>query len=85
MSMSHGEARAMRIRDALGAHLQADAYRDTFPDSAVDAAYLRKQETWWRLKARQWLSDGDAFACLEAAKVRAIGETPELASAKFVK
>lgn len=74
MGMSSGEARLLRIKEALGAHLQADAYRDTFPDDAADAAYLRKQETYWRLKARQWLLDADARECLDRAKARAMDE-----------
>ncbi len=41
-----------RLRRALGCHIQADAYRETFPDSVVDAQGLRKSETWWRLMAR---------------------------------
>jgi hypothetical protein len=74
MSFSKGEARALRIRDALGAHIQADAYRDSFPDNEADAAYNRKQETWWRLKARQWLCGADGRDCADAAKRRAIAE-----------
>ena len=61
-----------RLREALGAHIQADAYRDTFPDDDEDAAYLRKQETWWRLAARNWLSDSLADECAFAAKKRAL-------------
>ena len=74
MSMSSGEARILRIKEALGAHLQADAYRDTFPDNEADAAYLRKQETYWRLKARQWLSSADERECLDRAKDRVASE-----------
>lgn len=79
MGMTRGEARLIAIKDALGAHLQADAYRDAFPYDDEDAAYLRKQETWWRLKARQWLSDAEASECLSRAKARAIDEdTPRV-------
>lgn len=46
----------LALKTALGAHLRADAYRDTFPDDKQDADYLLRQETWWRLKARQWIS-----------------------------
>jgi hypothetical protein len=70
MSMSCGEARRLRIEAALGAHLIADSYRDTFPDSSEDAKYLRKQETFWRLKARQWLTDSDEDRCHQKAKER---------------
>lgn len=65
----------MRLRQALGAHIQADAYRDTFPDDAKDAAYLRKQETFWRLTARGWLEGDDSDICAQAAKQRAINES----------
>lgn len=41
-----------QLRRALGCHMQADAYRETLPDSEEDAAGLRKSETWWRLMAR---------------------------------
>ena len=74
MGMSRGEARDLRIKEALGAHLQADAYRDEWPDNAEDAAYLRKQETYWRLKARQWLLGDEASECLQRAKDRAANE-----------
>lgn len=66
----------MRIAEALGAHLIADAYRDTFPDNEQDAKYLRKQETFWRLTARAWLSDADAERCHAKAKER-MSESPE--------
>ena len=64
------------LRQAIGAHIQADAYRDTFPDSEDDAKYLRRQETWWRLKARQWLSEAESARCAAAAKYRAADEHP---------
>lgn len=65
----------LRLRQALGAHLQADAYRDTFPDNAEDAKQLRKSETMWRLTARGWLTEADESASLQAAKQRAINES----------
>jgi hypothetical protein len=57
------------LRRALGCHIQADSYRETFPDSAEDAAGLRKSETWWRLMARCAVSlDSElADACGRAA------------------
>lgn len=71
MGMTAGEARALSIKEALGAHLIADGYRDAFPDDAADAKHLRKQETYWRLKARQWLmSDADADDCVQRATKR---------------
>lgn len=71
MGMSSGEAASLRIKEALGAHIIADAYRDTFPDSDEDAAYLRKQETYWRLLARSWLVGSDESLCTQKAKYRA--------------
>mgnify|MGYP001271641747 CR=1 FL=1 len=70
MGMSAGEAQMLRIMEALGAHIIADSYRDTFPDDEQDAAYLRKQETFWRLTARAWLCDGDSEKCHTKAKQR---------------
>lgn len=64
------------LREALGAHIQADAYRDSMPDSDEDARFLRKQETWWRLTARSWLDEALASECAEAAKRRVIA-SPE--------
>ena len=58
----------------MGAHIQADAYRDTFPDGEEDAKYLRKQEAHWRLTAHAWLSEEAAWRCAEAAKKRAVAE-----------
>ena len=62
------EAQHRALMKAVGAHIQADAYRDTFPDDEKDAAFLRKQETWWRLTARSWLGDELANACAQKAK-----------------
>lgn len=76
MSMSKGEAQTLRIKEALGAHLIADGYRDAFPDDEHDAAYLRKQETFWRLTARAWLCDVDATLCRDKAKTR-MADSPE--------
>lgn len=76
MGMSRNEARDLRIAEALGAHLIADAYRDTFPDNEQDAKHLRKQETFWRLTARAWLLDADAERCHEKAKQR-MANSPE--------
>lgn len=64
----------LRLRQALGAHIQADAYRDDVPDNDQDAAHLRKQETWWRLTARGWLTEDDTRSCAADAKVRATDE-----------
>jgi hypothetical protein len=75
--MAAAEAQCMevlRLRQALGAHIQADAYRDDVPDNTHDAAYLRKQETWWRLTARGWLAEDDARVCARDAKDRAARE-----------
>lgn len=66
-----------RLRAALGAHIQADAYRDTFPDNEEDGKHLRKQETWWRLTARSWLSDFETNKCAEEAKAKASGKTEQ--------
>ena len=66
----------IRLRQALGAHMQADAYRDDFPDNEQDAKSLRKSETWWRLTARGWLVGDDDDRCLQLAKQRAIDENP---------
>lgn len=76
MSMSKGEAQSLRIMEALGAHIIADSYRDTYPDNEQDAAYLRKQETFWRLTARAWLCDTDTEKCHQKAKQR-MAESPE--------
>ena len=57
--------------EAFGAHVQADAYRDAMPDDAKDAAYLRKQETWWRLKAREWAGDAMSERAAQSANERA--------------
>lgn len=64
------------IKGALGAHIIADAYRDTFPDDAADAAQLRKQETYWRLMARSWLGDDLEEECHQVAKARALQPLP---------
>ena len=79
MSMTAGEARAISLKEALGAHIQADAYRDSFPDDDRDVEHNRKQETWWRLKARQWISNAVERECAERAKARAVGEKELLA------
>ena len=76
MGMLKGEAATITMRQALGAHIMADAYRDTFPDNDEDAAYLRKQETFLRLKARQWLSEAEAARCSALAKTRLADEPP---------
>lgn len=70
------QAEIARLRGAMGAHIQADAYRDAFPDDEQDAAYLRKQETWWRLTGRSWLDEDTASACARAAKER-VAASPE--------
>lgn len=76
MSMSRGEAQSLRIMEALGAHIIADSYRDTVPDDDHDAAYLRKQETFWRMTARAWLCDADSEKCHAKAKHR-MADSPE--------
>jgi hypothetical protein len=76
MSMGRGEAQSLRIKEALGAHIIADSYRDTVPDDEQDASYLRKQETFWRLTARAWLCDVDTTLCHDKAKTR-MADSPE--------
>ncbi len=85
MSMSKGEAAALRIKEALGAHIIADAYRDTFPDDDQDAKYLRKMETYWRLKAKSWLSVNDADLCHAKARDRALDEPEHKAMVERMK
>jgi hypothetical protein len=68
--LAERDAQLAAAMEALGAHIQADAYRATFPDNDADADYLRKQETWWRLIARQWLSPQISDDAAHAAKVR---------------
>ena len=68
--------RDVQIRAALGAHVEADAYRDSIPEDDQDAALLRQQETWWRLTARSWLDEDTASACARAAKER-VAASPE--------
>ncbi|WP_375453763.1 hypothetical protein [uncultured Methylobacterium sp.] len=46
------EAEVARLKAALGCHILADAYRESFPDNEQDAAHNRKSETWWRLMSR---------------------------------
>lgn len=57
-----------KLKIAYGCHVQADAYRDTFPDNEEDAKYLRKQETWWRLTARAKAGEALESECADAAK-----------------
>ena len=57
-----------RLRTIVGLHINADAYRDTFPDDDEDAKQLRESETWHRLQARSLLTDQDESNCEEAAK-----------------
>lgn len=85
MSMTANEAAALRIKEALGAHIMADAYRDTFPDDEQDEKYLRKQETYWRLKARQWMTTNDAELCHQKAKARAANEPEHRALVERIK
>jgi hypothetical protein len=67
----------MRLRAALGCHIQADAYRDSFPDDEQDAACNRKSETWWRLMARCVVPQDDPLH--EACSVAAMS-IPEVAA-----
>ncbi len=57
-----------RLRICVGLHVNADAYADTFPEDAEDAAQLRKSETWHRLSARSVLLERDKDVCNQAAK-----------------
>ena len=66
----------MQLREALGAHIQADAYRDSFPDDEEDARYLRKQEAFWRLAARSWIDERLSGECAQVAKERYV-QSPE--------
>ena len=66
---------AKMISAALGAHIQADAYRSTFPDNDADAQYLKKQETWWRLMAHQWLPSNLSSDCANVAKLK-VADSP---------
>ena len=75
------EAENARLREAVGAHIQADAYRDSFPDDDDDAAYLSKGETNWRLTARAWLDEATLDQCAQAAKKRVISELPNARAA----
>ena len=54
--------------EALGLHIMADAYADTFPDNAEDSKYLAKNETELRIRARNLLSDELTERCHKAAK-----------------
>lgn len=66
------EAANKRLREVLGAHLQADGCASEFPDNVEDEKHLKRQETHWRLIARSWLDDLDLYLeCCEAAKQRA--------------
>lgn len=70
LAMQVGELRAEvgRLRICVGLHVNADAYADTFPEDAEDAAQLRKSETWHRLSARSVLLERDKDVCNQAAK-----------------
>lgn len=61
-------AREHELMVALGYYLNADAYSDTFPDDAADAAQLWKDATRTRLTARALLSERDQFECGERMK-----------------
>jgi hypothetical protein len=68
--LAERDAQLAAAMEALGAHIQADAYRSSFPDNDADAEYLRKQETWWRLMARQWLLPQISEDAAHAAKIK---------------
>lgn len=60
------------LLQALGAHFQADAYRDAIPDDERDESYLRRGEEHWRRMASLLVSSDLVAAALEAARLRAI-------------
>ena len=68
----------LALKIALGYHINADAYRDTFPDNEADAKQLSRSETWHRLKARSMISDRLAAECGDAMKAHASAEMPPL-------
>ena len=72
------ESEIEKLREALGAHLIADGYRDEFPDDEDDAKYLRKSETYWRLSARKWTDDELAYSCALVARKRGVAEDTNL-------
>lgn len=76
-AMSLPETKAGEVNhllEALGAHVQGDGYADAIPDNDEDAKYLRRQETWWRLTAKQWAGEALVDLAAQAAKARAIKE-----------
>lgn len=56
------------LKIAMGMHVNADAYGSTFPDNTDDAKYLKKQETYLRLSARNLISENLSWECHEAFK-----------------
>lgn len=55
---------------ALGAHVQANAYANSFPDDAEDLADNRRQESYWRNVADRWAGEAFLNECAQAAKDR---------------
>jgi len=62
------------LKSALGYHINADAYRDSFPDDEADAASLKKQETWNRLTARSLLTEDMEEDCNRFMKDHAMSQ-----------
>lgn len=56
------------LKIAMGMHINADAYSSTFPDNTNDGKYLKKQETYLRLSARNLISEELSWECHEAYK-----------------